>query len=179
MACEKSSFRNYPDMMDDDNIGQRPNDALFHAETTVLLRAARENGGTLAGRSLEVHSDRPMCYGCERLLPYLGLELGNPTVTFVDPAGQSLTMRNGAWLEPKEHVKKKTYFASRRTLGWPNPKELEPYFLAPPGQRWFFETRNDSGGLRAEGVDGTEHLDTNKGRIDIELEMWGNTDLGV
>jgi hypothetical protein len=56
---------------------------------------------------------------------------------------------------------------------------LEPYFLAPPGQRWFFETGNDSGSLRAEGVDGTQHLDPKKGRIDIALQMWGNPDLGV
>ena len=76
-------------------------------------------------------------------------------------------------------MKKITYLASRRVQGWPGPKELEHYFLAPPGQRWFFETENDSGSLRAEGVDGTEHLEANKGRIDIALQMWGNPDLGV
>ncbi len=47
------------------------------------------------------------------------------------------------------------------------------------GHRWFFETRNDSGSLTAEGVDGTEHLEENKGRIDIDLQMWGHPDLGV
>jgi hypothetical protein len=76
-------------------------------------------------------------------------------------------------------VQKNAYFASREIQGWPTTKELEPYFLAPPGQRWFFETRNDSAVLTAEGVDGSEHLDPNKGRIDIELEMWGNPHLGV
>jgi hypothetical protein len=76
-------------------------------------------------------------------------------------------------------MRKSAYFASRPIEGWPSPRELEPYFLAPPGQRWFFETRNDSGGFSAEGVDGTEHLEANKGRIDIDLEMWGNPDLGV
>jgi hypothetical protein len=63
--------------------------------------------------------------------------------------------------------------------GWPSPMELEPYFLASPGRRWFFETRNDSGGFTAEGVDGTGHLPANKGRIDINLQMWGSDDLGV
>jgi hypothetical protein len=51
---------------------------------------------------------------------------------------------------------------------------LERYFLAPPGRRWFFETENDSACLAAEGVDGTEHLEADKGRIDVDLDMWGN-----
>jgi len=76
-------------------------------------------------------------------------------------------------------VDKSTYFASRRNQGWPNPKDLERYFLAPPGQRWFFETGNDGASLRAHGAEGTEHLPANKGRIDIDLEMWGHPELGV
>jgi hypothetical protein len=75
-----------------------PNNTLFHAETTVLLRAARENGGTLAGRMLEVYSDRELCNNCKIVLPKVGLELGNPTVTFIDDAGRRLTMRDGIWL---------------------------------------------------------------------------------
>jgi hypothetical protein len=67
----------YPDVMRTDNIGGRPNDALFHAEATVLLKAARANGGTLADQTLEVFSDRPMCPSCATVLPYLGRELGN------------------------------------------------------------------------------------------------------
>jgi hypothetical protein len=89
----------YPDVMKQDNIGEKPNDALFHAEATVLFRAARENGGTLTGQTIEVFSDRSMCGSCKKVLPYLGLELGNPTVTFIDQAGLQLTMRNGAWVE--------------------------------------------------------------------------------
>jgi hypothetical protein len=76
-------------------------------------------------------------------------------------------------------MRKSRYFASRASKGWPDPKELEHYFLAPPGHRWFFETRNDSGSFTAEGVDGTEHLEQNKGRIDIDLQMWGHPELGV
>jgi hypothetical protein len=64
-------IENYPDILDADNVGRRPNDALFHAETNVLLRAARENGGTLAGRTLDVFVDNPMCPSCRRVLPYV------------------------------------------------------------------------------------------------------------
>jgi hypothetical protein len=69
-------------------------------------------------------------------------------------------------------MRKCTYFASRPSDGWPSLRELAPYFLGPPERRWFFETENDSGSFTAEGVDGTEHLEANKGRIDIDLQMW-------
>jgi hypothetical protein len=76
-------------------------------------------------------------------------------------------------------MRKHAYFASRPIEGWPSPEVLEPYFLNPPGRRWFFETGNDSAGFVVEGVDGTDHLQANNGRIDIELEMWGHPTKGV
>jgi len=79
------------------NIGRKPNDAPFHAEATVLMRAAKANGGTLANRTLQVYSDRTMCDSCIDVLPRLGLELGNPRVTFVGPDGSVRTMHNGDW----------------------------------------------------------------------------------
>jgi hypothetical protein len=82
-----------------ERVGRKPNDALFHAETTVLLRAAREKGGSLAGRTLTVHVDDKLCNNCQIVLPYVGLELGNPTVTFIDPNGLEKTMRDGAWVD--------------------------------------------------------------------------------
>ena len=89
-------IRKYPDEMATDNIGRIPNDALFHAETTVLLRAAKANGGTLAGKTMEVLVDKPMCFSCKGVLPYVGLELGNPTVTFTESrTGVRRTMRDG------------------------------------------------------------------------------------
>jgi hypothetical protein len=91
-------IQKYPDVMKRDNLGEKPNDALFHAETTVLLRAARESGGTLAGQTIEVFADRPLCISCKKVLPYVGLELGNPTVTFVGPDASRKTMRNGSWI---------------------------------------------------------------------------------
>jgi len=89
----------YPDDMATENTGQMPNNAVFHAETTVLLRAARENGGSLAGQSLEIHVDRPMCSSCDRILPLIGRELGDPTVTFVGPSGVPKIMRGGVWIK--------------------------------------------------------------------------------
>jgi hypothetical protein len=76
-------------------------------------------------------------------------------------------------------VKKSTYFDSVPRKGWPDPNELKPYFLAAPGKQWFNTGGNDGASLRAEGVGGTGHLVEEKGRIDLELMMWGNPDLGV
>jgi hypothetical protein len=79
-------------------IGRQPNNAVYHAETTLLLRLAKQDGGSLAGQTFKVYVDREMCPSCERLLPRIGLELGNPTVTFIDREGNQLTMQNGKWL---------------------------------------------------------------------------------
>ncbi|MGE5140470.1 MAG: hypothetical protein ACM3JD_13465 [Rudaea sp.] len=88
----------HPEVFVRSSLGQKPNDALFHAETTVLLRAAGQNGDTLAGRTLTVFADTPLCNQCEDILPYVGLELGNPTVTFVGPDRSIMTMHDGAWI---------------------------------------------------------------------------------
>jgi hypothetical protein len=79
----------------------------------------------------------------------------------------------------EQQVKKSVYFDVFDRPGWPSPDELQHYFLAPPGQRWTFgDGENDSWGLTAEGVDGTEHLELNE-RIDNHLTMVGNPDHGV
>ena len=85
--------------MNTKNIGRYPNNAVFHAEATCLLRAARANGGTLAGKTTEVTVGREMCLSCESILPLIGLELGNPEVTFVDPKGRVQIMRDGVWMK--------------------------------------------------------------------------------
>ena len=59
------------------------------------------------------------------------------------------------------------------------PERAGTLFSRLPRHRWFFETRNDSAFLKAEGVDRTEHLEANKGRIDVDLDMWGHPNLGV
>lgn len=90
--------KKYPEVFRRGNLGQMPKNALFHGETTALLRAADKRGGTLAGQTLTVFTDRRLCDNCEIVLPYVGLELGNPTVTFVDPDASIMTMRDGAWV---------------------------------------------------------------------------------
>jgi hypothetical protein len=87
----------YPNIMSVDNLGRRPNDSGFHAETTVLTRVARDKGGTLAGRSMTVLVDKDLCMSCELVLPKLGLELGNPTVTYIGP-NFIYTMKGGHWI---------------------------------------------------------------------------------
>jgi len=77
-------------------------------------------------------------------------------------------------------MKKKTYFDSKRTKGWPTPEELKPYFIAPPGKEWFDTGGNDTGGLSAEGLYGTENEDHLAGkRIDLDLFLYGVPGLGV
>ena len=76
-------------------------------------------------------------------------------------------------------MRKYMYFASERAWRWPSPRELEPYFLAPPGKEWSYSGGNDSWGLRAEGLHGTEGLELGKGRVDAELAMWGHPQHGV
>lgn len=89
----------YPDVMQTENIGQIPNNSLYHAEATTLVRAATEAGGDLSYRALEIHVDNSTCYSCREVLPLLGVELGNPTVTYVNTVtGARTTMRDGRWL---------------------------------------------------------------------------------
>jgi hypothetical protein len=47
-------LQGYPTVMNTRRIGGFPNNAVFHAEATCLLRAARANGGTLADQTIEV-----------------------------------------------------------------------------------------------------------------------------
>jgi hypothetical protein len=78
-------------------------------------------------------------------------------------------------------MKKTAYFASHRYKRWPEPHELEHYFLAPSGKQWFGTGphENDTAGFWAEGANGTEHLEVGKGRIFIDLNLWGNPSRGV
>ena len=86
----------YPDVMRTDNIGYMPNNALYHAETTLLLRAARDAGGNLNGRTIEMRVDRRLCDSCDVVLPVITRELGNPTIILRDTI-KTLTIRNGRW----------------------------------------------------------------------------------
>ncbi|MEA2881114.1 MAG: hypothetical protein QOH32_333 [Bradyrhizobium sp.] len=99
MAARDNLINKYPDTMEKTDLGQVPNDALFHAESTILLRAANDSGGSLANRSIEIQVDRPVCYSCGEVLTKLGLELGDPYVVYVERGtGVRNAMWNGKWL---------------------------------------------------------------------------------
>jgi len=76
-------------------------------------------------------------------------------------------------------MNKETYFDTFRGSGWPKEKWLERYFLTAAGRRDFFASGNDSWGLKAEGVDGTDNLLHLKGRVDVDLTIQGHPDLGI
>jgi hypothetical protein len=76
-------------------------------------------------------------------------------------------------------MRKRFDFNSEHGWGWPSPELLKPFFLSPPGKRWFFSTGNDGGVLAAEGLENTEHFRPGAGRIDVRLEMYGHPELGV
>ena len=59
-------------------------------------------------------------------------------------------------------MRKSSYFDSQEIRGWPDPRELKPYFYAPPGEEWFHTGGNDSASIEAIGVEGTDDLPQNK-----------------
>ena len=75
-------------------------------------------------------------------------------------------------------MRKRAYFDSRRIDGWPSLQKVKRHFFPSQGEPWPFAD-NDSAGFDAEGVDGTEHLEHGKGRIDIRLDLWAHPTLGV
>ncbi|QDL96760.1 hypothetical protein FLL57_05340 [Rhodopseudomonas palustris] len=88
----------YPEIMKDTNVGFKPNDALFHAEANLLIRANRYLDG-LVGRSIEIQADRELCDSCGKVLPKLGVILGDPYVSFVElPSGVRHEMWGGRWV---------------------------------------------------------------------------------
>ena len=76
-------------------------------------------------------------------------------------------------------MKKRTYFDGLDEHGWPTPAELEPYFIASPGRHSPLTWGSEWGELALEGVDGTGHLRSGEGRIDIRLTMVSNRYHGV
>jgi len=76
-------------------------------------------------------------------------------------------------------MRKRAYFDTYWASDWPALSWLEPYFLAPAGKRWSFESDNDGGSLTLEGIEGTQDLGTGTGRIDTHLMMAGHRDHGV
>ncbi len=94
-SLRKTLIEKYPDVMKTTNIGMRPNDALFHAEATLLLRATKAFGGSLSGKSFVIRTDRDLCQSCVKVLPKIARELGNPTIRFMSSDGSTWTLRDG------------------------------------------------------------------------------------
>ena len=76
-------------------------------------------------------------------------------------------------------MERTTHFLTHPRRGWPESAWLAPYFLTSHGRHRAFGENNDSWGLGLEGIEGTEHLPPFKGRIDIDLTIMGQPDLGV
>ena len=98
-AMRDQLIRNNPGLMSTTNIGWKPNDAVYHAEATSLMRWARKLGTSLEGKKIEIAIDRRLCRSCDQVLPRIGLELGDPEVTVIYPNGVHRTMRGGRWQE--------------------------------------------------------------------------------
>jgi hypothetical protein len=92
-------LRRNPHLAKGPGLTNIPLDAFYHAETNLLLRAARENRGSLAGQTFDVYVDNETCPSCKKVLGYVGLELGNPTVAFINArTGRVMgVVRDGKW----------------------------------------------------------------------------------
>jgi len=71
----------------------------------------------------------------------------------------------------------KRNFSLSTMTGWPDLRDMEPYFNNPQ-QQGGFERGSDGASLTIEGVNDTEHL-SDKDRIKIELQMWADRRHGI
>jgi hypothetical protein len=76
-------------------------------------------------------------------------------------------------------MRKRTYFAELGGFDWPDPTELERYFLDETGASWPVRGGNDEWGLSAEGLFGTDTLPDESNRVDVYLDLIGYPNLGV
>src|SRR5262245_10030319 len=77
-------------------------------------------------------------------------------------------------------MNKSAYFASRDYPGWPQPQDIERYFLAPQWQRSCFGSGNDSAAFEADGIDGTDHVPrSDQRRSNIRLTLVAHPTFGV
>lgn len=77
-------------------------------------------------------------------------------------------------------MRRRIYFDEFDQIGWPAPRELKRFFVAPKGKQWSYLGGNDNWGLKIESVGSTEHLDlADPRRIDVRLNMWAHPELGV
>ncbi len=87
-------------------------------------------------------------------------------------------MASAKRIDPENQMIKSTYFDRFETAGWPDPIQLEPYFLALKGKEWSYHGGNDSWGLDAQGLYGTEGL-AERDRVNVHLYMIGHPGHGA
>jgi hypothetical protein len=90
-------IQDFPDVMSTDNTGWKPNDSLFHAESTSLIRWARAMGGSLKGKTVLIDVDRDLCPSCIDVIPSLAYTLGDPLVIVREPSGKVRTAKGKRW----------------------------------------------------------------------------------
>jgi hypothetical protein len=61
---------------------------------------------------------------------------------------------------------------------WPTVEQLEPFFLAPPGQEWSYDGGSDSWALNGDGMYETGHL-PRIDQVNVHLIMIGHPEHGV
>jgi hypothetical protein len=76
-------------------------------------------------------------------------------------------------------MKKIAYFGAHWGEGWPDLHEVERFFLSRAGRPRLAGTRPDDASFGIEGADGTHHLPSNGGRIDIHLDIDVLADYGA
>jgi hypothetical protein len=76
-------------------------------------------------------------------------------------------------------VKRTIYFGDFDRSSWPDPRELERYFLDPTGEAWPHEDGNDEWGLDVDGLYGTSNLGNPDDRVIVHLAITGYPNLGA
>ena len=167
--------------------GRRAQDALCHAEFTVLFRLARVLGGSLRGQKIDMLVERALSSHCKYLLPIVALEMGNPEIILNGPLDDVFVVHDGKPLDPESPTGRSHRFGRLRGAGWPALDSLSHLFLADYNLRWSYEGYNDSWELDIRGLQGTASLPPfgylgNSGKatqIEAHLSMEGHPLLGV
>ena len=76
-------------------------------------------------------------------------------------------------------MNKQAFFDTLEGPFWPEPRQIERYFIASNSEGSPNTGRKDSWSLHAEGLYGTSHLTPKTGRVDVHLYMVRNFQHGV
>lgn len=76
-------------------------------------------------------------------------------------------------------MRKQAFFDVYEGPFWPEPSQIERYFIPSAGESRPYAGRQEGWSLLAEGLYGTEHLTPKTGRVDVDLYMVRNLQHGV